>query len=84
MKQQNEQEMKELQRVEQERKKKLDNMSEREKRAMAAETRLQQMQGNLKLCDNCSTPLTAIPFVRFEFKYCTTKCVQEHKKKIGS
>ncbi|XP_028404605.1 ankyrin repeat and zinc finger domain-containing protein 1-like [Dendronephthya gigantea] len=51
------------------------NLSEREKRAVAAERRL----GNI--CFNCSRSLQGlVPFERLSNKYCSTKCVQKHRK----
>ena len=56
-------------------------MSEREKRAYAAELRLAGATA-VKKCDNCGTALTMVPFERLTFKYCSTKCVMEHKKTL--
>ena len=62
---------------------KLEHMSDREKRALAAEQRIQRASGTLKKCDMCSTSITGIPFERYDFKYCSIECLLEHKKKIG-
>eukprot|EP01124_Arcella_intermedia_P028610 TRINITY_DN5853_c0_g1_i1.p1 TRINITY_DN5853_c0_g1~~TRINITY_DN5853_c0_g1_i1.p1 ORF type:complete len:143 (-),score=48.29 TRINITY_DN5853_c0_g1_i1:70-435(-) len=59
---------------------KLANMSEREKRALAAETRLSNKQG---LCAFCSSPLTMVPFHRLDYKYCSVDCVSRHMKALG-
>ena len=51
------------------------NLSEREKRAVAAERRL----GNI--CFNCSRSLQGlVPFERLSNKYCSTECVQKHRR----
>jgi len=56
------------------------NLSDREKRALAAEARsLPQPQQ----CAFCQQPLPLVPFERYQFKYCTTKCVQAHRVVIG-
>lgn len=60
----------------------MEGMSEREKRARAAEIRFLQMQNKLELCAFCRVPLTMIPFERLSFRYCSTKCVAEHKKQL--
>jgi len=81
--QQKEQEQKELQKLEKERKKKMESMTDRERRALAAELRFQQTQGGVRVCDFCSTSLTMVPFERLTYKYCSTKCVADHKKVIN-
>lgn len=60
-----------------ERTKRILNMSEREKRALAAERRLNP---NANTCDNCGSKITGEPFERFSFKYCSSECVVEHKR----
>lgn len=60
-----------------ERTKKILAMSEREKRALAAERRLNP---NAITCDNCGKAITTAPFEKFSFKYCSTNCVVEHKR----
>lgn len=57
-------------------------MSEREKRALAAEKRIAAAQGNVKLCEFCKKPLPLVPFSRLDFQYCTTKCLIAHKKEL--
>jgi len=57
-------------------------MSEREKRALAAETRFATTQGKTQLCDFCSVPLTMVPFERLEYKYCTLECVRKHMDEL--
>lgn len=34
-------------------------------------------------CAMCGSGIVKHPFVRLEFSYCTTKCVQEHRKQLG-
>lgn len=60
-----------------ERTKRVLNMSEREKRALAAERRLNP---NANTCDNCGKKITGEPFERYSFKYCASECVVEHKR----
>jgi len=62
---------------------KMKNMSDREKRALAAEKRLMASKGVILKCEQCKNEIAGVPFERLEFKYCTTKCVLEHKKIIG-
>jgi len=55
-------------------------LSDREKRAMAAERR---MKGNtLPLCAFCSTAIPSTPFERLTFVYCSPKCVVSHKRAL--
>lgn len=63
---------------------------ERERRARAAEQRLLQQQVSLGVspvgltCAFCQRSLQGlVPFERLEFKYCTTKCVADHRKEIN-
>jgi len=59
---------------------------ERERRARAAEQRLAQLgiAPNGPLCASCQRPLQGlVPFERLEFKYCSTKCVADHRKVLG-
>lgn len=72
-------------------------MSDREKRALAAEKRLLATKGTLSnllhtcllvtgvitTCEYCKNEIIGVPFERLEFKYCSTKCVVGHKKVIG-
>jgi len=53
-------------------------LSEREKRARAAEMRLK----NQIQCSNCLIFFGDVPFERLEYKYCSTACVQAHRKKL--
>jgi len=57
-------------------------MSEREKRALAAENRFAATLGKSRPCDFCGVPLTMVPFERLEFKYCTVECVHKHMDKL--
>jgi hypothetical protein len=60
-------------------------MSEREKRAAAAEARLAAARGAAKPCGNplCARPLPAVPFTRLEFRYCSIECLQAHRVALG-
>jgi len=62
-----------------ERASKIANLSEREKRALAAENRI---RGNARPCDFCKNLLTMVPFERLEFKYCTVECVRRHMDQL--
>lgn len=66
-----------------ERDRRIAGMSEREKRAYAAEMRLAGASA-VRKCDNCGADLTMVPFERLTYKYCSTKCVLEHKKALES
>ncbi|XP_060684164.1 tRNA endonuclease ANKZF1 isoform X2 [Hemiscyllium ocellatum] len=67
-------------------KKKYAAMSEREKRALAAEKRFaQQVENNttntVRRCWLCGESLLGrVPFEYLEYKFCTTHCLQEHRK----
>jgi hypothetical protein len=60
-----------------ERTKRILNMSEREKRALAAERRLNP---SAITCDNCGKAIATEPYEKFSFKYCSSNCVVEHKR----
>jgi len=66
-------------------KKVLQALSEREKRALAAEKRFAQQQaakqkGITSCCGWCSSNLAGqVPFERLTFKYCSTACVKAHR-----
>ena len=57
-------------------------LSDREKRALAAERRmLEQGHKVLNRCFACGTDITAkVPFEYEDFKFCSVKCVQQHRK----
>ncbi|KAJ8352318.1 hypothetical protein SKAU_G00237940 [Synaphobranchus kaupii] len=71
-----------------EEKRKFASLSDREKRALAAEKRLvQQMAStgteftNTRRCWQCGESLLGkIPFEYLHFSFCTTRCVQQHRK----
>jgi multidrug efflux pump subunit AcrA (membrane-fusion protein) len=65
-----------------ERDSKLMTMSEREKRALAAERRIAAMSGSADICAWCGKQLVTVPFERLNFKYCTTACVVSHKNQL--
>ncbi|KAL4609023.1 ankyrin repeat and zinc finger domain-containing protein 1-like [Arapaima gigas] len=94
-KKQREKEQKEEQRreeVEQEEKKRFAALSDREKRALAAERRLEQQLAstggtisNIRRCWQCGESLLGkIPFQYLDFSFCSTRCVQEHRKSQSS
>jgi len=60
-----------------ERTKRILGMSEREKRALAAERRLNP---SANTCDNCGKQILTQPYEKFSFKYCSSACVVEHKR----
>ncbi|EGC34854.1 hypothetical protein DICPUDRAFT_79406 [Dictyostelium purpureum] len=57
-------------------------LSSRERRALAAEQRTSG--ANLKNCDFCNLFILGIPFERLNYKYCSTLCCLNHKKKLES
>jgi hypothetical protein len=61
---------------------KISNLTEREKRAKAAEARLSAMKGTSDSCSYCKKPLTTIPFERLKYKYCTVECVSKHMDEL--
>eukprot|EP01117_Protostelium_nocturnum_P010589 TRINITY_DN3806_c0_g1_i3.p1 TRINITY_DN3806_c0_g1~~TRINITY_DN3806_c0_g1_i3.p1 ORF type:complete len:664 (+),score=278.14 TRINITY_DN3806_c0_g1_i3:127-2118(+) len=72
----------ELAKINEERENAMKNMSEREKRAMAAENRIAMSNGTIKKCNLCDTPLTMVPFVRLDYHYCSMKCLNDHRTKL--
>lgn len=78
-KQEQEKVEKELQSIQQAQQQRMSVMTDRERRALAAEMRV---SGGSKLCDHCGKQLPLVPFERLHFKYCTTACVVAHKKKL--
>ncbi|XP_061579636.1 tRNA endonuclease ANKZF1 isoform X2 [Cololabis saira] len=79
---------KRLQELEVEEKKRFASLTDREKRALAAEKRLAQQAAatgvslsNIKRCWCCGESLLGkIPFHYLEFTFCTPRCVQAHRK----
>ncbi|KAM4024077.1 tRNA endonuclease ANKZF1 [Anomaloglossus baeobatrachus] len=70
-------------------KKRFAALSDREKRAMAAERRLaaqlsvskETAATNVRRCWQCGESLLGkIPFEYLEFSFCTTRCLQEHRR----
>merc|ERR1711963_476051 len=67
-------------------------LSDREKRALAAERRLLQQTSQagaptpvLSRCYQCGADMTGkVPFEYAEFKFCATKCLKEHRSKKAS
>ncbi|XP_022069268.2 ankyrin repeat and zinc finger domain-containing protein 1 isoform X1 [Acanthochromis polyacanthus] len=76
------------QELEAEEKKKFASLTDREKRALAAERRLAEQVAatgvslsNVKRCWLCGESLLGkIPFQYLEFSFCTPRCVQAHRK----
>ncbi|KAJ8255325.1 hypothetical protein GJAV_G00203590 [Gymnothorax javanicus] len=85
-------EEREKQEAELEEKRKFASLSDREKRALAAEKRLaQQMSSvgteitNTRRCWQCGESLLGkIPFEYLHFSFCSTRCVQLHRKAKAS
>ncbi|XP_061547775.1 tRNA endonuclease ANKZF1 [Phycodurus eques] len=81
-------EEKRKQEMELEEKKKFVSLSDREKRALAAEKRLAEQVAatgaslsNVKRCWECGESLLGkIPFQYLDFSFCTPRCVQAHRK----
>ncbi|KAM3915946.1 tRNA endonuclease ANKZF1 [Leptodactylus fuscus] len=69
-------------------KKRFAALSDREKRAIAAERRLaaqinltNETAGTIRRCWQCGESLLGkIPFEYLEFSFCTTRCLQEHRR----
>ncbi|XP_036401343.1 ankyrin repeat and zinc finger domain-containing protein 1 [Megalops cyprinoides] len=75
------------QEAELEEKRKFAALSDREKRALAAERRLAQQLGtaseltNIRRCWQCGESLQGkVPFEYLDFSFCTPRCVQQHRK----
>ncbi|KAM9484643.1 tRNA endonuclease ANKZF1 isoform 2-T4 [Salvelinus alpinus] len=74
--------------MEAEEKKKFASLSDREKRAQAAEKRLAEHKAstggdlsNTRRCWQCGESLVGkVPFQYLDFSFCTPRCVQEHRK----
>lgn len=81
-------EMEAKQQTEEREKQRFLNLSDREKRALAAEKRLvSQVTGQgstkpvLSRCFQCGTDMTGkVPFEYLENRFCTSKCLQTHRK----
>jgi hypothetical protein len=59
-------------------------LSEREKRALAAERRLGAAKGTGPVCALCANAITKAPFERLDFKYCSIACLQQHKLQLDA
>ncbi|XP_045708415.1 ankyrin repeat and zinc finger domain-containing protein 1 isoform X1 [Phyllostomus hastatus] len=81
---------------EQEEQRRFASLSDREKRALAAERRLAAQLGapapqipdsaiaNAQRCWSCGTSLQGlIPFHYLDFSFCSTRCLQEHRGRAG-
>uniref|UniRef100_A0A8D2C9W9 tRNA endonuclease ANKZF1 n=1 Tax=Sus scrofa TaxID=9823 RepID=A0A8D2C9W9_PIG len=81
---------------EQEEQRRFAALSDREKRALAAERRLAAQVGaptpqipdpavgNVRRCWSCGTSLQGlIPFHYLDFSFCSTRCLQEHRRQAG-
>uniref|UniRef100_A0AAZ3NVN2 VLRF1 domain-containing protein n=1 Tax=Oncorhynchus tshawytscha TaxID=74940 RepID=A0AAZ3NVN2_ONCTS len=74
--------------MEAEEKRRFASLSDREKRAQAAEKRLAEHQAstggdlsNTRRCWQCGESLVGkVPFQYLDFSFCTPRCVQEHRK----
>lgn len=61
----------------------LSKMSDREKRAIAAERRLNVQKGKTSaLCDFCRKAILSVPFERLHYKYDTLGCLQGHTRQL--
>ncbi|XP_018091187.1 ankyrin repeat and zinc finger domain-containing protein 1 isoform X2 [Xenopus laevis] len=67
-------------------------LSDREKRAAAAEKRLaaqlnhtKGVQSNIRRCWQCGESLLGkVPFEYLDFSFCTTRCLQEHRRNCAA
>jgi len=57
---------------------KISNLTEREKRALAAEARLKATERKGDTCSFCFKSITTIPYERLQYKYCSIECVGKH------
>ena len=61
------------------------NLSDREKRALAAEKRFLESTGrapSVQRCFQCGNDITGlVPFTYLEYKFCKPACVKEHRQK---
>lgn len=78
-----------LQRTELERQKMVQNLSDRERRALAAEKRMANQLPDIKdvtkydTCCWCGSSLCGVvPFEKLHYKYCKIECVREHRKEL--
>ena len=90
LKKEKEKEVKEkalIQKRETEEKQRFLNLSDREKRALAAEKRLlaqQQELPSVPRCFQCAIDISGkVPFEYLEYRFCTPKCVKEHRLKTA-
>lgn len=83
-------EIKEEKKVEEVKKANEQNLSDREKRALAAERRILKLNpeatsilSSAGSCDCCKGPLAGmVPFTRLDYKYCSMDCVKRHKASL--
>uniref|UniRef100_A0A3Q3VR64 VLRF1 domain-containing protein n=1 Tax=Mola mola TaxID=94237 RepID=A0A3Q3VR64_MOLML len=74
-------EEKKQQELEAEEKRRFASLTDREKRALAAERRLAEQVAATRRCWLCGESLLGkIPFQYSEYSFCTTRCVQAHRK----
>lgn len=75
----------EIIRKEEEEKRRFLNLSDREKRALAAEKRILETSGSIssaQRCFSCGLDITGkVPFSYMDFRFCTTTCLRKHKQK---
>ena len=65
------------------REKAIEGMSERERRALAAERRLAASKAGgagAAKCDKCQAPLIRVPFERLHYHYCSLACLNQHRE----
>ncbi len=66
----------------QQRQQAITTMTDREKRALAAEKRLAAMTGNAVKCAQCNIAITKVPFERLTYKYCSIVCLNKHREAL--
>ncbi len=78
----------EVKRKEEEEKKRFLNLSDREKRALAAEKRILEATGSVptvQRCFQCAADISGlVPFIYLEYKFCNPACVKEHRQKANA
>lgn len=59
-------------------------LSDREKRAAAAERRVAGSKGTAATCALCKLALLKTPFERLDYKFCSIACLQQHKLQLDA
>jgi len=71
-----------LEQAYQARQQQIKGMSDREKRALAAEERMKAMKNEAKRCAYCDKAITSVPFERLQYKYDSLNCLGEHRRQL--